>query len=748
MIILAATLVVGVTNQAVAQIYYWTTFVGRAGNTNGGDGVGTNAFFNQPTGGAMDAAGNFYTPDEYNDAIRKVTPDGTVSTFAGSLGIAGTNDGTNGTARFYQPTNLTFDKAGNMYVVDTYANTVRKITPAGVVTTLAGLGNVTGTNDGTGSAARFNQPNGIGYDAGDNVLYVADGFNGSIRKVTLAGVVTTIAGGGQTAGQLFYGVEQVAVNSSHLLLVLDAENSTVWTMNTNGGNLTVLAGPGANHTWPAGAGSANGTGSAAQFNFPESLWLDGAGNAFVADYGNDTIRKVTPAGVVTTVGGSPGVIGTANGTNSAARFNQEEGIFVDPYGNLYVADTQSSTIRIGYRGPPVIVAPPSNLVVAAGASPSFTVTAGGAAPRSAYQWRFNGVALTNNGHISGAQTNALTLSSVTTNDAGTYQVTVTNAYGPTNVSATLTVSLTNVMLSWTTPAPIVYGTALGSNQLDATANVPGGFAYTPTNGTVLGAATNTLSVIFTPTDTNDYASASTNVSLVVSHAALAVTANNASRVYGQTNPVFTGTITGVTNGDNITATYATTATTNTPVGTNAITPSLVDPGNRQTNYNLTLNDGILTITQAASVISWTNPSPIVYGTALSSNQLDATANVPGGFAYTPTNGTLVAPGTNTLSALFTPADTNDYTGAATNVSLVVQPPARPAIQSVGRTNGSVTFTWNTTPRLIYQIEFATNLSGSNWSAFGSAITATNSTLTASDAMTNLDRFYRVVILVP
>jgi hypothetical protein len=629
-------------------------------------------------------------------------------------------------------------------VVDTYAHTIRKITPAGVVTTLAGMPGVAGFSDGTGSDALFNEPNGIGYDTGANLLYVADGLNGAVRKVTIDGVVTTIAGGGQSEGQLFFGVEQVAVNSSHLVYVLDAYNSTIWTMNTNGSNLMVLAGPGANHNWPAGSGSADGTGSAAKFSFPESLWLDAAGNAFVADYNNDTIRKVTPAGVVTTVGGKPGVIGTANGTNSAARFNLEEGIFVDPWGNLYVADTQNCTIRIGYAGPPAIVSPPQGLTVAVGATPSFAVTAGGAAPQSAYQWRFHGVALTNNAHVAGAQSNVLTLANVTTNDAGSYQVTVTNAYGTTNASATLAVSLTLPLVTWSNPAPIIYGTALGSNQLNATAGLPGGFAYAPTNGTVLTAGTSPLSVVFTPTDTNDYTPATNTVSLLVNPAALTVTANNASRPYGQTNPVFTGTVTGVTNGDNITAAYATTATTNTAAGTNAITPSLVDPMNRQTNYTVTLHNGILTVTPLTSTITWTNPSPIFYGTPLSSNQLDATASVPGGFAYTPTNGTVLAAGTNTLSVVFTPTDNNDYTGATTNVNLVVQP--LPVIRTIGPSGGSLNFAWDATPGLKYQILYTTNLSQTNWTPLGTTITASNSILSASDALTNVQKFYRIELV--
>ena len=168
--------------------------------------------------------------------------------------------------------------------------------------------------------------------------------------------------------------------------------------------------------------------------------------------------------------------------------------------------------------------------------------------------------------------------------------------------------------------------------------MPGSFAYTPTNGAVLGRGTNTLAVIFTPADTVDYTSVTTTVSLVVSPAPLTVTAANESRTYGQANPVFTGTITGVTNGDNITATYSCSATNNSPVGTYPIMPALVDPDNRETNYAVTLVNGTLTVTQSPTVITWTNPAPIIYGASLSTNQLNATANVPGSFRTLPTNG--------------------------------------------------------------------------------------------------------------
>ena len=145
------------------------------------------------------------------------------------------------------------------------------------------------------------------------------------------------------------------------------------------------------------------------------------------------------------------------------------------------------------------------------------------------------------------------------------------------------------------------------------------------------------------------------MSVVVLPAPLSVTASNASRAYGQANPLFGGTVTGLQNGDNITATYSCSANSNNLVGAYAIVPALVDPGNRQTNYALSLINGALTVTQAVPVVSWTNPVAITYGTVLSSNQLNATANVAGSLVYSPTNGTVLNKGTNTLfRVLFTP----------------------------------------------------------------------------------------------
>ena len=244
-------------------------------------------------------------------------------------------------------------------------------------------------------------------------------------------------------------------------------------------------------------------------------------------------------------------------------------------------------------------------------------------------------------------------------------------YTVTTNNGTLTVNKATPAVTWTNPAVITYGTVLGTNQLNASANMPGSFVYTPIAGTVLTAGTYTLTMMFTPTDTVDYNSVTGMVNQAVSRAALTVTASNASRLYGQTNPVFNGTITGIQNGDNLTTTYATTATTNSLVGTYPIIPALVDPNGRLANYTVTTNNGALTVNRATPIVTWANPAPVIYGTALSSNQFDATANVPGSFSYNPTNGAVLNAGTNTLAVVFTPTDTNDYHSATDTVSLVV-----------------------------------------------------------------------------
>ena len=319
------------------------------------NGTGTAAKFNGPNSVAVDASGNVYVADETGDTIRKVTPVGLVSTLAGLANTAGSANGTGAAARFNHPEGVGVDLSSNVYVADQYNNTIRKITPAGVVSTLAGLAGAPGSTDGTGSSARFNNPSSVAADAAGNI-YVADYYNDTIRKITPAGVVTTLAGlagvtgstDGNGSAARFYAPYGVAVDSSANVYVAEAYNNDIRKITPVGG-VTTLAGLAQFDIFfgtPIG-GSADGTGSAARFNAPNAVAVDGSNNVYVADSSNFTIRKVTPDSVVTTVGGLAGLFGSTDGTAGTARFNNPFGIAVDTAGTLYVADFGNNTVRNG-----------------------------------------------------------------------------------------------------------------------------------------------------------------------------------------------------------------------------------------------------------------------------------------------------------------------------------------------------------------------------------------------------------------
>jgi len=327
-----------------------TSLAGSPGTNGSTDGIGTAALFNNPMGAAVDANGNVYVADTANNTIRRVSPNGISSTFAGSPGQVGSADGLGSAARFYAPKGVAVDGSGNVYVADTGGQTIRKIAPNGGVATVAGLYNTPGSLDGTGSGARFFNPSAIAVDSLGNI-YVADTGNSTIRKIT-AGVVSTIGGSptsfgyndGASGVSLFNGPAGVAVDANGNVYVADTGNDVIRNISI-GGIVSTIAGS-------AGVtGSSDGTGSAALFNAPQGVTVDVAGNVYVLDTGNQTIREILAGGIVTTLAGKPGTSGSTPGTGPAARFNHPTSVSVDINGNLYVADAGNQTIRKGSPSP-------------------------------------------------------------------------------------------------------------------------------------------------------------------------------------------------------------------------------------------------------------------------------------------------------------------------------------------------------------------------------------------------------------
>jgi sugar lactone lactonase YvrE len=301
--------------------------------------------FQHPSGLARDSAGNLFVADAASNTICKITPTGLVSTLAGSPGLAGSADGTGTNARFNQPDGIAVDAAGNLYVADTGNATLRRITPAGVVATIAGSPVNRGNQDGQGGAASFSSPGGIALDS-LGILYLADATNATIRQVTPGGTVGTVAGMAAVRGEAdgtggtarFNHPAAVAVDAGGNLYVADTYNHTIRKI-APGGIVTTLAGS-------AGiSGAVDLTGSYALFNQPQGVAVDAAGNVYVADTGNDLIRRITPSGVVTTLAGVPGISGLGDSAVGPTLFNLPHALVVDAAGTIYVADTGNGVIR-------------------------------------------------------------------------------------------------------------------------------------------------------------------------------------------------------------------------------------------------------------------------------------------------------------------------------------------------------------------------------------------------------------------
>jgi len=355
-----------------------------AGQLTGGylDAVGGGAQFVNPNGIGVDALGNIYVAEQNNHRIRKITATGVVTTFAGS-GVAGFADNTGVLAQFSAPSGVACDAAGNVYIGDEGNHCIRKITPLGVVTTLAGLGGTSGFADGTGTAARFNNPARLCIDAAGN-LYVPDASNHRIRRVTPGGVVTTIAGSGTAASLDGTGLAAqfnlptgTAVDAAGNVYVAESGGNRIRKISP-AGVVTTLAGNGT-------ASSVDGTGAAATVNAPAGLATDAAGMLYIIESASNRVRTISQSGVVTTFAGT-GTAGLVDGTLTASQFAWMRGAVADAAGNLYITDTGNNTIRkISIVAPVVTSFTPTN------AYPMQAVTITGTDFFGVTQVRFGGI---------------------------------------------------------------------------------------------------------------------------------------------------------------------------------------------------------------------------------------------------------------------------------------------------------------------------------------------------------------------
>ena len=309
------------------------------------DGTNTTARFNDPAGLAIAADGTVFVADNQNHALRRIATNGVVTTLAGLPGTPGSADGSRTTARFDSPTGLAFGPDGAIYVSDTGNHPVRRVTANGVVTTLAGFAGNADFADGSTTSARFNQPLGLAV-APDGTIFVADSGNHLIRVIATNGTVSVLAGNPETFGSadgtgtnaFFNNPVGLALAPDGSLFVSDANNFTLRRV-TAAGVVTTLAGAAGQD------GSADGPAASARFGKPAELALAPNGTLYIADAAHHTIRRLTPDGRVSTIAGLVGGEGGADGANGLARFFNPYGLAIAARGHLVVADTYNQTVR-------------------------------------------------------------------------------------------------------------------------------------------------------------------------------------------------------------------------------------------------------------------------------------------------------------------------------------------------------------------------------------------------------------------
>ena len=330
---------------------------------SGDGGPASSAELSYPYGVALDASGNLYFADLGNNRVRKVNGTGTITTVAGAGSYGFSGDGGPATsAELAQPTGVAVDSSGDLYIADNSNNRVRKVDSSGTITTVVG-GGISGLGDGgPATAAQLNQPVGVAVDGSGN-LYIADAGNSRVRKVDGSGTITTVAGTGgfgfsgdggpATAAQL-NSPYGVALDGSGNLYIGDTGNQRVRRVNGSG-TISTVAGTGTQ-----GFSGDGGPATAAQLRDPVGVALDGSGNLYIADSANSRVRKVDGTGTISTVAGTGGFgFSGDGGPATAAQLNSTYGVALDSSGNLNIGDANNNRVR-KVEGPDTV--PPTTTI--------------------------------------------------------------------------------------------------------------------------------------------------------------------------------------------------------------------------------------------------------------------------------------------------------------------------------------------------------------------------------------------------
>lgn len=583
---------------------------------------------------------------------------GIISTIAGNgiLGYSGDGGLATGAELSIFQSGVAADASGNIYISDWQDNVVRKVDAAtGTITTIAGNGVQGYSGDGgAATSAELNGPAGVAVDAIGNI-YIADAGNNVVRVVSPAtNLITTIAGNGAlgyagdngpaSQAQLYFPFG-LAVSANGDLYIAELGNNVIRKVASGTGVITTVAGTGT--VGDAGDGT---PATSATLSGPSGVAVDGSGNLYIADLGNNSIRAVFTAGSIPglsnpVTGNIYTLVGSGSTVAIHSTLNNPEGVAADQAGNLYIADAGDNQVREVYSSGfiPNVANPVAGSIYTLAGTGSAGYTGDGGSATSATLNGPGGVAVDGASHLYIADSDNQ----------------VVRAIGTPAKSA--------MAISWPSPAAITYGTPVGASQFNAGTSIPGTFTYEPAAGSVLSAGTQLLGVTFTPSDMANYATVTGTTTLVVNKATPVIT-------WPTPDPVIPGTALGAAQLNAIasvpgTFTYSPGAGTVPSLGPVTITVTFTPADSL--DYTPATASVTLMVQRLTPTINWPTPAPITYGTPLNSAQLYATASVPGSFTFDPPAGTVLNAGMIGLTTFFTPANSTAYTTVSATVPLVV-----------------------------------------------------------------------------